>query len=65
MFPLIDIGLITKKQVKFQMDAFNYNQWGLATGEIIEIGKDIALINNTPTFKIRCKVDQKYLNAKK
>lgn len=61
----IDIGLINpKNSVKFQMDAFNYNQWGLATGEIIEIGKDIELINNTPTFKIRCNVDQKYLTLK-
>ncbi len=61
----IDIGLITPKNtVKFQMDAFNYNQWGLATVEIIEIGKDIELVNNTPTFKIRCNVDQKYLTLK-
>jgi len=61
----IDIGLINPKNtVKFQMDAFNYNQWGLATGEIIEIGKDIELVNNTPTFKIRCNVDQKYLTLK-
>lgn len=53
----IDIGLINpNNKVKFQMDAFNYNQWGLATGEIIEIGKDIELINNNPTFKIRCLV---------
>jgi len=61
----IDIGLINpKNSVKFQMDAFNYNQWGLATGKIIEIGKDIELINNTPTFKIRCNIDQKYLTLK-
>lgn len=61
----IDIGLINSNNiVKFQMDAYNYNQWGLATGEIIEIGKDIELINESPTFKIRCKVDQKYLTLK-
>ncbi|MDD3721616.1 MAG: HlyD family efflux transporter periplasmic adaptor subunit [Lutibacter sp.] len=61
----IDIGLINpKNSVKFQMDAFNYNQWGLATGEIIEIGKDLELINDTPTFKIRCNVDQKFLMLK-
>lgn len=61
----IDIGLINpNSKVKFQMDAFNYNQWGLATGKIIEIGKDIELINNTSVFKIRCKIDQKYLSLK-
>ncbi len=61
----IDIGLINPNNiVKFQIDAFNYNQWGLATGKIVDIGKDIELINETPTFKIRCKVDQKYLTLK-
>lgn len=61
----IDIGLINPNNaVKFQMDAFNYNHWGLATGEIIEIGKDIELINESPIFKVRCKIDQKYLTLK-
>ncbi len=58
----IDIGLINpNNNVKFQIDAFNYNQWGHATGKIIEIGKDIEFLNEQPTFKIRCKVDQKHL----
>ncbi|MBL4723930.1 MAG: HlyD family efflux transporter periplasmic adaptor subunit [Lutibacter sp.] len=61
----IDIGLInSNSNVKFQIDAFNYNQWGLATGKIVEIGKDIELINETPIFKIRCNIDQKYLTLK-
>ncbi|PHS54110.1 MAG: secretion protein HlyD [Lutibacter sp.] len=61
----IDIGLINpNNDVKFQIDAFNYNQWGLATGKIMEIGKDIELINETPIFKIRCKIDQKFLTLK-
>lgn len=61
----IDIGLINAKNiVKFQIDAFNYNQWGLATGKIVDIGKDIELINETPIFKIRCEVDQKCLTLK-
>jgi membrane fusion protein, peptide pheromone/bacteriocin exporter len=60
-----DIGLINPNNiVKFQMDAFNYNQWGLATGKIIEIAEDIEIINNNPIFKIRCKIDQKYLALK-
>ncbi|MDC9721875.1 MAG: HlyD family efflux transporter periplasmic adaptor subunit [Urechidicola sp.] len=61
----MDIGLINpSNNVKFQIDAFNYNQWGLATGKIVDIGKDIELINETPIFKIRCKVDQMYLTLK-
>ena len=45
----VDIGLINPDNpVKFQIDAFNYNQWGLATGKIVEIGRDIEMINETP-----------------
>ncbi len=44
-----DIGLLKNdSKVKFQIDAFNYNQWGMATGIIKTIGKDIIMINNTP-----------------
>ncbi|MBL4746444.1 MAG: HlyD family efflux transporter periplasmic adaptor subunit [Flavobacteriaceae bacterium] len=61
----LDIGLINpENQVKFQIDAFNYNQWGLATGSIIEIAKDIEILNEAPVFKITCKLDQKYLTLK-
>ncbi|AXT62171.1 HlyD family efflux transporter periplasmic adaptor subunit [Aquimarina sp. AD10] len=60
-----DIGLISKdKAVNFQIDAFNYNQWGLATGEILEISKDVDIINEQPVFKVRCAVDQKHLELK-
>ena len=60
-----DIGLINpNNSIKFQIDAFNYNQWGFATGDIIEIGKDLELINESPTFKIRCKLHQNQLTLK-
>ena len=60
-----DIGLLnTENQVKFQIEAFNYNQWGLATGKILEIGNDIEFMNETPVFKIRCTIDQSYLSLK-
>jgi len=60
-----DIGLINENNgVKFQMDAYNYNQWGLATGKIIEISKDIEIIQNTSVFKVRCKMDQTFLSLK-
>jgi len=60
-----DIGYLKESvKTKFQIDAFNYNQWGMATGEVIEIGKDIELINNTPVFKIRCQMDNKVLKLK-
>ncbi|MEW7281144.1 HlyD family efflux transporter periplasmic adaptor subunit [Aquimarina sp. 2201CG1-2-11] len=60
-----DIGMIGKDRiVNFQVDAFNYNQWGLATGKIIEISKDVDHINNQPVFKVRCLLDQKHLELK-
>jgi HlyD family secretion protein len=37
-----DIGLLKKGQtVKFQLDAFNYNQWGMLEGEVIDIDHNI------------------------
>lgn len=60
-----DIGLLKKDhKVSFQVSAFNYNQWGLASGKIIEIGKDVELVNNTPMFKVLCSLEQKYLQLK-
>lgn len=61
----LDIGLIDKaKPVNFQIDAFNYNQWGLATGKIIDIAEDIEIIDNQPVFKARCKINEKFLQLK-
>ncbi len=58
----MEIGLIDPaKPVKFQIDAYNYNQWGMATGNILEMGKDVEFIDNTTVYKVRCAIDQKYL----
>ena len=60
-----DIGLIKPNQkVKFQLDAFNYNQWGLLTGKVIDIDKNITLQENQAFFKVRCALDSKELNLK-
>ncbi|MDR0865878.1 MAG: HlyD family secretion protein, partial [Candidatus Symbiothrix sp.] len=61
----VDIGYIKEnQQVAFQLDAFNYNQWGLAHGEIREISKDIILMNEQPVFRIRCSLDTPFLQLK-
>lgn len=50
-----DIGLIHKNQkVKFQLDAFNYNQWGLLEGKVIDIDRNITIQENQTFFKVRC-----------
>jgi HlyD family secretion protein len=52
-----DIGYLKEKMlVNFQVDAYNYNQWGLAKGEVTEIFNDITIINEQPIFRVRCKL---------
>lgn len=58
----LDIGYVRNRQmVKFQVDAFDYKQWGLLEGEIVEILSDVTNIENKPFFRIRCLTDQNYL----
>lgn len=60
-----DIGLIRKGQeARFQIDAFNYNQWGLLTGVVTDISDDIVMINQNPYFKVKCKLNKNYLQLK-
>tara|TARA_R110002050_G_scaffold78260_6_gene167063 strand:- start:593 stop:1603 length:1011 start_codon:yes stop_codon:yes gene_type:complete len=60
-----DIGLLkNNNSVNFQIDAYNNNQWGLATGTIIDIGKDIEFIENTSAFKVQCRMNEKALKLK-
>lgn len=55
-----DIGLIRKNQlVKFQIDAFNYSQWGLLKGKIIDIDNNVTLQENQAFFKVRCSLNSK------
>ncbi|WP_143305429.1 HlyD family secretion protein [Chitinophaga vietnamensis] len=50
-----DIGYLKKGMpARFQVDAFNYNEWGMAKGVIQSIDNDFVLINNQPAFKVRC-----------
>lgn len=60
-----DIGfLYTGIPARFQIDAFNYNQWGMVSGKIIEISNDIQMIENQPLFKIKCALDRNFLQLK-
>jgi HlyD family secretion protein len=54
-----DIGLLKAEMpVRFQIDAFNYNDWGLVNGKITDIAKDFVLINEQPVFKVRCHLEK-------
>lgn len=60
-----DIGLIRKNQpVKFQIDAFNYNQWGLLEGKVIAIDNHITVQENQAYFKVRCSLNSKTMKLK-
>ncbi|OAE91994.1 HlyD family secretion protein [Flavobacterium psychrophilum] len=60
-----DIGLIKKNQlVKFQIDAFNYNQWGFLEGKVIDIDHNITMQNNQTFFKVRCSLNGKVMQLK-
>ena len=60
-----DIGLIEKDMsASFQLHAFNYNLWGSATGKVNEISNNVVTINNHPFFKIKCQLDQSFLQLK-
>jgi membrane fusion protein, peptide pheromone/bacteriocin exporter len=62
----VDIGLIRKGQtVNFQIDAFNYNQWGLISGEVMDISDDIIFTGQgIAVFKVRCILDKEYLKLR-
>jgi HlyD family secretion protein len=62
-----DIGFIKKNQkVKLQIDAYNYNQWGLLDGKVLDIDQNITVNQQTGEayFKVRCAMDRNYLQLK-
>lgn len=60
-----DIGMLKANNVaNFQIDAYNYNQWGLATGNVIYISKDIEFTDNTAAFKVQCNLNENTLKLK-
>jgi multidrug resistance efflux pump len=60
-----DMGLLKINQpVRFQIDAFDYNYFGILTGKIASIDNDFTLLDNTPVFKVRCIFDNTQLLLK-
>ena len=64
--PPKDIGLVrTGQTARFQVEAFDYNQWGMVVGHVSEVANDFTLVNkDQPAFKVRCRIDQPYLQLK-
>jgi len=60
-----DIGLLKINQaVRFQIDAFDYNYFGILTGKIVSIDNDFTLLDDKPVFKVRCIFDETQLLLK-
>jgi multidrug resistance efflux pump len=61
-----DIGLINEDQkVKIQVDAFNYNEWGMLDGSITDISDDMIVENGSAAyFRIKCKPEKTFLSLK-
>jgi len=61
-----DIGFIRKGQkVKIQVDAFNFNEWGMLEGEITDISDDLYIEDNqNPFFRVRCMLKSGTLRLK-
>jgi len=61
----VDIGYIFPNQpVSIQLDAYNYRQWGMINGCVTEVLQDVVLLDNKPMFRVRCTIDQKYVQLK-
>jgi multidrug efflux pump subunit AcrA (membrane-fusion protein) len=57
-----DIGMLkTGQTARFQIDAFNYNYFGAATGNIFSIDNDFILMDKTPVYKVKCRLNESML----
>jgi HlyD family secretion protein len=62
-----DIGLIQKGQLAFlQIDAFNYNEWGMLQARVSDIAYDVVLPEGSqqPVFKVFCTLERDYMELK-
>jgi multidrug resistance efflux pump len=50
------------QEVNFQIHAFNYRNWGIATGNVFSISNDIEMINGQPVFKVLASLKQENLS---
>jgi len=60
-----DIGLIRLgQQTVLQIDAFNYNEWGMLKAQVIDIGNDVVFLEGQPFFKVFCMPEKVYMKLK-
>ncbi len=60
-----DIAFITKGMgVRIQIEALNYNEWGVINGHVMDIASDLTTIDNVYYYKVRCTLDKDYLELR-
>jgi membrane fusion protein, peptide pheromone/bacteriocin exporter len=60
-----DIGYLRPgMDVHYQIDAFNYNEWGTLKGKVVSIGNDFVMEDGHPMFKVRCVFAKTYLELR-
>ena len=61
-----DIGFMRAGMpVRLQVDAFDYNQWGMLDGRVTDVARDYVLLGEKqPVFKVRCRLSRSYLQLK-
>jgi HlyD family secretion protein len=50
--------------VRLQLDAFNYNQWGMAEATVSEIGRDVSTVDGQAAFRVVCTLHDRELRLK-
>lgn len=60
-----DIGLVRiGLPVRLRVDAFDYTQWGILSGKVQEIAKDLTVSEQGSYYKVLCSLDNETLSLK-
>ncbi|CCM80179.1 MULTISPECIES: HlyD family secretion protein [Rhizobium] len=60
-----DIGFVQAGQsVRLQVDAFNYNQWGVIEATVLDVAQDFTLHDGNSVFKVHCALSRSDLALK-
>ncbi|HET7321034.1 MAG TPA: HlyD family efflux transporter periplasmic adaptor subunit [Longimicrobiaceae bacterium] len=52
-----DIGLIRQgAEVRMQVDAFDYTEWGMLAGRVAELPNDFVLVDQQPMFRVKVRL---------
>lgn len=52
------------QQVQFQIDSYNFYEWGMAYGTVTEVFKDVDFLDNKPYYIVHCKLNKPFLTLK-